>query len=331
MNLHCTEAQKTFTFEIRYRVDSFNTQYGYKTPRLYLHYILSIDVTNVNVNSDIDIELVLSYYIWLKTFPRSRHSDTSSDDSSDHEFLHRCNQTKHKKNFKEYMKIDINHAEYWRKQQFTTACPWKQLDLCEYHHEFRWYEDDLDLNILHPIHHHYSYNDDYHETIIMSAEDPMGFRNPYNIDAETLIHGYIKQYTESQDVIIPTDIVRILIKYFDDTNKKIFFNHNKPRCVYLYKMGQYTCGPAHETFVDDIMMNSLFLLKMVRSGIERWYCLRYSKEVRPIFRDGLRQIKTYFFAKFKSNDKDRLQFMVTVLADSQLVPDDSSSEESSSS
>ena len=39
------------------------------------------------------------------------------------------------------MKIDMNHAEYWSKKQFDTACPWPKLDLGEQDPSFETYQE----------------------------------------------------------------------------------------------------------------------------------------------------------------------------------------------
>ena len=67
--------------EIKNRMNYFKLQwelFPHPRPRLKLYYVLNIDVLNANVNSSIDIEILLSYYVWHKFYGRD---DTSLYDN----------------------------------------------------------------------------------------------------------------------------------------------------------------------------------------------------------------------------------------------------------
>ena len=171
----------------------------------------------------------------------------------------------------------------------------------------------------------------------MGAEDPTKFKNPYRIVVELLIYGYIKELERQiNHTIIPTDVIDILIGYFEETNSETecFRQHHDSVAVDLYKIGDhgYINKDVLNMDIDDYMKNALFLPNMIGNCIDKWYCVRHQhKSFFGLFGGYTLELKTFFFAKIKTHDKDKVQFMVTVLMDSHNVSVDTDSSSCDSS
>ena len=71
----------------------------------------------------------------------------------------------------------------------------------------------------------------------MGADHPNKFRNPYAMDNNMAIRGYIRELEkELQDITIPMDIIVILTVYFDYETDAMYFN-DAAENFDLYKFG----------------------------------------------------------------------------------------------